>query len=415
MARRLANAIAAKHDDVQLIDGSGTRALQATSPAPNSYAPPSGAQNWITIEGGGSNTIKGITDFTANPYAVDTEMSLAYLPFTFLIDGTLSPSQSGRVLIFLIRPDGGGSLVIWNLEWVYVSGTTFNLRLTNAGATRTVKATGSTVFTTLEIVHGRITVDGTNITVHAQENDSDLSGLAADMQVAETRLITNNRNLEVVNVDDLDAGEYVYLDCYSVIAADSTSDRPNAGCVLNRVDGDGEGSAQDYGDDAVCGSTDAVHADVALDGSDQADTSIYWCERGVQNGSQEQTLAAFTPAGKLAGITIHSLITANLESKTLNTWTRYFDASSTGEWTNASVAVTDWVPKIACPELDPSGGEWEDLANLNAIGTGGRSVSTNGAEDHWAAQFIQTYEYPDDAPATPRSGVALGSANAMIL
>ncbi len=412
MTRRLVNAICADHNDIQMLLGdSGTGStLQATSPAPNSYTPPSGAMRWIRVEGGSGNSIGGVSSGTLNPYAADDPIPLVYISFAILLDATLASGESGRILNTFLD---SGSVVTLNLEWAYVSSTTFNLRLTTgnpaSGSARTIKVTGSTVFNTLEIIYGRIAIDGTNVVVHAQENDSDLSGLAVEMEYAESQAMRDDRSLGVKAFDDLDSGEYIYVDCIGMVAADSGADRPDAAWVVNRVDGDGEGSAQDYGDNVDCsvGSTSAIYTDVLLI-SDAVHTATYWCEDGGSNGTQEQTLAAFTPAGTLAGCTIHELAQPNVGAKTVQVFTRISDASGTYEHETANLHQgTQWVQITACSELTPSGGEWADLSDLNAIVLGVRSDDGNGANDNHSAEFIQAFCIGDDPLATGRSRVMI--------
>ncbi len=398
MARRLVSGLAADHNDVKLVDDSSPSwlSLQATSPAPNSYAPPSGAHRWIRIEGnsGTTNNVGAPTGGPSNLYGT-AGYTPAYFVGAFVIEATFLTGDASRIA--RIDMETSGDI---NLEVVYVSATTFNLRLTQTNS-RTLIGTGSSVFTTLEIVYFRISLDGTNIELHARENNSDLSGLSAEVSAAETDGPNDNRAINIRAYDNvLDAGDYIYWDATGIIDADTTADRPNGDWTVNRLDGNGEGTAQDYGDETTCAGGGGVVADVQLDGSLLVDESIFWCEEAGANGSQEITLDDFTPSSTLCGLTATYFVKANVAAKTVATWLRLLDASNTSEWQNPNIALTTWVRLIAVFERDPSGNEWADLSDLNAIETGIRSISTNGAEDRCSALIIQAYEIGDDPPAT---------------
>lgn len=403
MTKRAFSGLAADHNDV-LFTANGAASvanvtLQATSPASNSYVPPSGAIRWYRVEGD-ANFGRG----TAT-YPPSGEVALAYLCGTFLIEATLGSGETGRIVGIAHRSSGGGGGDQLNIEWVRVANTTFNLRLTtgnpSSGGTRTTLATGSTAYNTLEKISVRLEIDGTNLTLFAAENGDVSDESSAEITHANTKLIATKK-ITAYATDDIDASEYIWHDSWLLIDADSTADRPDSDVTVGRLNANGEGNDQAYGDNTDCtaGSVTAVFGDVTLT-TDQVVTSSFWCELGGEGGAQGADLDNFTPSKTLVGVEVWGAAEASTAAKTVTTSLRLRNVSSTLDKVNTNIGVDTFQGFVQFFDLFPSGAEWEDQTNIDAVEVAVLSNSNNGANDHWAGLIVQTYEVSDDAVVAP--------------
>ncbi len=352
----------------------------------------------------------------------DSEVALSYVAKSaFIVNATLGSGERGRIVGWRSRePDNSGAVYNF-LDWKYVSGSTFNLRLTSAtsdleaSAYRiesglTILATGSTVFDTTKMIAVLIELNGTNMILWAYQmsgvNDlvSD-GGNQAEIFMPYTKL-QHITHLTIFGADDLQSGtEYVYHDASALIECETIADRPDTKLRVYEFDPDGDGSAQDFGDDADCSGTDGVVADV-IHSSDAPDESTYVCEEGGNAGVQGFTFPnTFAPTDTVFAVEGLEWGQGNVVGKTVNTDYILGDGSGTVTKANTNHSLTTWSSSHHTFPLDPSGDEWADIGanGMDSIIVDIDSPNTNGANNHHSMLRLIIYETItwDQEPSMP--------------
>lgn len=305
------------------------------------------------------------------------------------VRGTLGAGESSQYLRVRVAND-----TLFVIIWVRVSDSTFNWRLAHGTGTPTVLATGSTAYNTDTTYSLRLQLDGTSATLWvdgvqevkgAYTNRLDKSGI--DVRVPPS------------------TGQEHYYSRLLLCQSDTETDRPDTDVEIGTLVEDGDwATEQDYGDDADCASTDAVAADVALDGSDAVDTSIYWCEEGGAAGNQmvELTTFTFTIGKDILGLTERATARANVSSKTVAVEGRIHDGTDVREESFANLPGTTFIYTVANHLLAPDGGSWTQ-SDVDGLKGGVSSNSSNGANDEWAAIIFEACAVSNDPP--PAAGV----------
>lgn len=365
--------------------------------AEDAHAPPDGTY-WLKAIAGAAPSV---TPFRAQAITPKTYQWVCERGF--VVEGTLDHATPTPLLFLSFS----GVITSWNLEVLPVSAATWKIRLTG-GAGRVFKADGTNALDTNDI-HA--------IRVEASKPDADTIlkiWVNGRLEISATYAALDMRIDDVdfeFHADDLAGDQIFYWRSLLVNQSNSEADRGNTDVEVNRYDGDGERPEQDFGDQADCTGTDAVFGDVALDGGDGVDTSVYWCEDASHNGTQMMTLTnpAFTKP--VEAFAVHACQRANTEaSKTVSTWHRLDDGTNNIELQNTNVPNWTWRAYNQMFLTAPDGGLWQ-AATMADINMGARFVNTNTAHGHWAALVGEGGSTGDDPPSatTMRSvGAVIG-------
>ena len=214
-------------------------------------------------------------------------------PFV-LPSGQIAAAQTGRIIFFSAREFGGSGDVTMNLEWVGLSTTTFNLRITTgnpaSGGIRTTIKTGTIIYSTNEKISFRIGLDGKYLVLWGKQNGDVSASGSEDFRHPYTKHIAFRR-LHALAKEDLGSGEYIFFDVIDLIECDTPADRPDSDITLQTFFPTSDfTSAQDWGDrdDCTTSSVDGTYTDVLLDGSNNTvtDGSAHLCRQGGNGGHQ---------------------------------------------------------------------------------------------------------------------------------
>ncbi len=350
----------------------------------DSAAPPQG-DRWMKILDTASDlALQGIYDVTAKSFCWFVQRGAR-------VRGTLTAGQTSQYLTVRVDTD-----TIFSIEWVRVSDSTFNWRLTRGGG-RTLVATGTTAFSTDTTYTLRLQLDGTNATLWVDG--------AQEIRVAYTRKFNKDA---VIGRETPSSGQQHYYSRLLLCHSDSESDRPDTDVEIGTLTEDGDwATEQGYGDDSNCdpGQTGAVAADIALS-SDVVVTSSFWCEHASEADSQmvELTTFTFTVGKDILGAMQRCTGGANVGAKTVTTQGRIHDGTSAIEKTMHNIPGVIHAPQIAPAfPLAPDGGTWTQ-ADVDGLKGGVSSDSGNGANDEWSALIFELVAVSADPPGrTQRS------------
>lgn len=423
MAKRAISVFGCDHRDVKFAEtasGSSANMSLVATAGSGSYSPPSGAERWLRIEGGGS----GATAPAAagnDDYAALGTTGLVYLGGSAFIVGNWMAAGE-KVELYQWNLDIGGVTTSHVLRAHYEASGTFKLKIVrNPGGAETVIATSSNAYDAEEMITWRLKIDGSDLVLHVRQNNTDLSGGTEEINVSHPYEFKGTTFTPYVNQDltNMAAGEYVYFDACGAIEADAVADRPGAAFRLTRIEPDGDDTNDDYGDEDSCSdsASDGTYTDVVLDGSLLIDESVYLCGHASQSDIQDFTLGNLTLTDTMVAMEVLHWRRANVASKTMDNWVRLLDASNTDEQQGVNLGATDFRVERKVFSLQPdASSEWSALSNVNAIKVGVRDSSSNGANHEVAAVICQVWEVDDDPETAAgavrrRTGVGLGSVN----
>lgn len=334
-------------------------------------SPPDGSR-WIkVIDTATAQAIFPTEDFTADNYVWLCARGIR-------VRGTISSGDPTAILIRVQVTAGGTSFFIRRDR---VSDSSYKFTA-DQGA---FSETGSEVVNTDTTANIRAQWDGTNFRLW-------VNGVL-DIQAAYTSKPVRTQ----IDLYPPDSSQQHYFSRGLLCMSDSESDRPNTSVEMGMLQGnDNWASEQDYGDQADCTGADGVYGDTTLDGSDQVDTSVYWCEEGGAAGQQMNEMETDTFTGTIVFAKWCAVQTTNVAAKTVDTNARLSDGTTAIEKANANLSSTDWVSRHKRFPDPPGGGTWEsDIASLKC---GVSSPNTNGANDHLAALMLEVYAVGNDPP-----------------
>ncbi len=303
---------------------------------------------------------------------------------------------SGQVVL-LLRVFSSVDVVL-GLAIVYETASTFKWRLLKTTSDTEI-ATGSGVYN--------------NNTTYSLRMEQSLAGRvklwvdsALEIDAAQTGRF--NRN-SIRFQPTLSSGQQHYFSGIIAATGGSNASRiDHKDIEVHTVVEDGDwATEQDYGDETVCDSADGVAADVALDGSDSVNTSIFWCRLGAHAGEQMVEGTAVTiGAGKdivaVAGYGSHK---AFASAKTVEVYHRLHDGTDVTEYELRNISATTFGMRGSIFTDAPDGNPWEQ-ADVNAIKFGIRTVDTNESNDHCGAMILEVGACSTDPP-TGRSTVMI--------
>ncbi len=305
------------------------------------------------------------------------------------IRGTLGSGQTSRYMRFVTD----GAAIFLAIEWVYVSASTFNWRLTKASG-RTLLGDSSSAFSTDTTYALRLQLDGTNATLWVDG--------AAEIQAAFTERLSSTSGEGIAAWKPENASQQHYVSGVLLSHSDTTADRPDTDVEIATLENTGDyATDQGYGDDGDCnqGVTTAVAADVSLDGSAQVDTSIYWCENAGDGDKQGVEMGTATfPVGKDPMVlSVRAVGSANIAAKTVQVSCVISDGSSTQDLGFANLAGISFVGFFQHFPTAPDTGAWTQT-DLDALKISCDSFTTNGANDQWAAVIAEMCWVSADPP-----------------
>ncbi len=298
-----------------------------------------------------------------------------------VVEGTMSFGTPLRFITF------GSGADLFTLEINPTDADTWGIRVSTT-TSRTFLADGSTTTLTKNAKHSiRVELNGSTMKVWVD------GGL--EINATWTNRITTNA-FSFTGVD-LSGDLVLYWSRIYLSHSDSGTDRPNTDVECKRADGTSDwGTEQDFGDNADCTGTDAVYGDVALDGSDQRDTSIYWCILGGNGGNQMMEVTDLTFTGDPELVVVKCLQRANVGSKTVATSARISDGTNATNKSNSNLSTTGWRCSVRAFQVAPDGTTaWQDFT-FSGLKIGGNDVNTNGANSEWAVEFAEVFSTGDD-------------------
>jgi len=348
-------------------------------------APPDGAR-WIKAEDTWSGSQKQLFP-TLTPTGVSFKTYCWMCYRGWRLHGTLPAGDHDRFLSFSVA-GGDGEIAI---EWVRVSNTTYNLRLTKTPF-RTTVATGSTAFTTDTTYSLRMELNGTTFKLW-------VDGTATpEIDVAYTG--TLNIAQSTLMAPDASSGLQHYWRSGLLCCSNAESDRPDDQVECDTIEGSADwATEQDWGAAGDCAASSAVFGDVNLDGSAQVDTTTVWCEAtaGVNNQMSETPTAS--PTGTPVGAVWRGNGAATFGAKTCNVNARISDATpiasnvALANFTNAT-----FVGREAYYPLGPAGGVWSGVT-LADLKLGASTPAGNNDTANLAAVLLELFSVGADPPA----------------
>lgn len=349
---------------------------------------PSHARRWLKATDAGSVNIaicRGAS-ITQATYGY-------YIQRDLLIEGTI---PAGYNAIYVQGTTSGGSA--WGIR--VIRGTTsskYQLRVSYGTSLATTLFTSSSEFDTGTKYSIRLQIDGTNWTLWVNGTQE---GQGARTAVFNSRGVTASPPTASSGVEHYWATGMMY-------DTSTESERPDHTTVETRdleVDTGGSESEAGWGDDGDCtaGATTAAIADVAMNGSDQVDTSTYWCEHASETDAEtvDTVTYTFTVSDSMGGGCHRSVWAANVGSKTVTAAARIYNGSAGVNVTLAGLGSTTFFSRHNYFENAPDSGAWTQ-SKVDSLKVGGinQGSGANGANTQLACIIFTLGAVEFDPPA----------------
>jgi len=330
--------------------------------------------------------------------------------FVFRVEGSLGASADDPIVEIPVA--GGDSIIkLWQIR---SSADKFQIRLTKTGAD-TVVATGATEFDHDTTISCRLELNGTTARVWLNDGGGGGDLLEIDVAYTGTRQAQGPRMSPIST-----SGVEHYLCQWGCFGSNSEADRPALDAVVDMLEQNGQGPDDDYGDEVATTAGRAEPADVALDGSDLVDTSIYWQGDAARDDIQNVTLTTVSPAGAVVEGAMWRGCGANTSDLKNASWNAQLidHADHTDREIIAGTVLTStaWVGRTVVFDTPPDAGDWNSFA-LADLEAGVEDFSTADVNDLWSALVVEICSVDDDPPPSegPDAGgqPVFASANVM--
>ncbi len=379
-------------DDPRLwVHGTDDSALEGqTAPTTTtSGLSPSDARRWIKATD--TSFFSKLDLCRSSIFTPDT--NVWYVQRDLVIEGTVPVGYSADYLLL----DVSGAITGLILHIIRGSATDkykIEMRTTTGGGGTLIGTTSE--LTTDTKYHLRIETNGTNWTLWIDGTQ--------EVQGARSERI-NSKQISLRRPSTSSTVEH-YWATGSISMSTSESDRPGSSDAQVHdfeVDTGGSESEAEWGDDGDCeaGSTTAVIGDVALDGSDQVDTTTFWCEHASETGSEtvDTVTFTFTSGHTIGGGYGRWVCESNVDAKTVNASGRIFDGTSGTDVGMGNIGTDVWESEHLYFQNNPSGGAWnQSEADGLKIGMKNGGGGDNGANTQCAAAIFTLVGLGNDAP-----------------